>query len=103
MKYALHAAFVMMLLGFGASAGADENLAKSKNCLACHAIDSKKVGPAFKEVAGRYAGKADAEAMLADKVIKGGGGNWGGMAMPPNPQVTPDEAKTLVHWILGLK
>lgn len=82
---------------------ASEELAKSKNCLACHAVDKAGVGPAFKQVAAKYAGKADAEAQLAQKVVKGGSGAWGSMAMPPNPGVSEAEAKTLVHWVLGLK
>lgn len=82
---------------------ANEALAKSKGCLNCHAIDSKRLGPSYQDVAKKYAGQADAEAKLASKVIQGGGGAWGGMAMPPNSQVSPDEAKQLVQWILSLK
>jgi cytochrome c len=82
---------------------ASEELAKSKGCFTCHQVDKKVVGPGFKDVAQKYAGQADAEAALAEKVIKGGSGVWGQMPMPANPKVTPDEAKTLVQWILGLK
>ncbi|MCM8595531.1 c-type cytochrome [Accumulibacter sp.] len=82
-------------------AHADEALAKSKNCLACHAVDKKLVGPAYKDVAKKYTAKD--EAMLAEKVIKGGKGNWGQVPMPPNPSVTPEEANKLVKWILSLK
>ena len=82
-----------------ADAGAD--LAKAKNCLACHAVDKKVVGPAYKDVAKKYTAKD--EAMLAAKVIKGGKGSWGEVPMPPNPSVTPDEANKLVKWILSLK
>ena len=85
------------------SAQASEELAKSKGCLTCHAVDGKLLGPSYKEVAKKYAGQADAEAKLADKVIKGGSGVWGKVPMPPNTRVTPDEAKQLVHWILNLK
>jgi cytochrome c len=96
---------VLTILGcvVAGSAMANEDLAKSKNCLVCHSVDAKRIGPSYKDVAQKYAGKADAEAMLIEKVLKGGGGNWGGMPMPPNPQVSPEEAKTLVQWILGLK
>jgi cytochrome c len=81
---------------------ADPKLAEKKNCLACHSIKEKVVGPAFKDVAAKYAGKPDAAAMLAGKIQKGGGGVWGDVAMPPN-DVTPAEAQTLAQWVLSLK
>ncbi|QRM18439.1 c-type cytochrome [Dechloromonas sp. TW-R-39-2] len=81
---------------------ADEALAKSKNCMSCHAIDKKLVGPAYKEVAAKYKGDAGAVAILATKVKAGGKGVWGQIPMPPN-NVTPDEAKKLVTWILSQK
>lgn len=90
------------LLSAGA-AQADEALAKAKNCLACHAVDKKIVGPSYKDVAKKYAGQKDAEAKLADKVIKGGKGSWGEVPMPPNTTVKPEEATKLVKWILSLK
>jgi cytochrome c len=80
---------------------ADEALAKSKNCMSCHAVDKKVVGPAYKDVAKKYTAKD--EPMLAEKVIKGGKGVWGPVPMPPNPSVKPDEATKLVKWILSLK
>ncbi|MFA7292366.1 MAG: c-type cytochrome [Rhodocyclaceae bacterium] len=83
-------------------AQADEALAKSKNCMTCHQLDKKVVGPAYKEVAKKYAGQAGAEAKLAETVVKGGKGNWGAVPMPPN-KVTPEEAQKLVKWILSLK
>lgn len=83
------------------AAQADEALAKAKNCLACHAIDKKLVGPSYKDVAKKYTAKD--EAMLAEKIIKGGKGNWGQIPMPPNASVNPDEAGKLVKWILSLK
>ena len=86
-----------------APAMADEALAKSKNCMACHAVDKKLVGPAYKEIAAKYAGQADAVAMLSTKVQKGGVGVWGKVPMPPNAQVNDADAKTLVEWILSLK
>jgi cytochrome c len=78
-------------------------LAKSKNCMACHAMDKKLVGPAYKDVAKKYAGDKDAEAKLVKKVIDGGSGVWGPVPMPPNKQVSEAEAKTLVQWILSMK
>lgn len=83
------------------SAGADEALAKSKACLACHQIDKKVVGPAFKDVAAKYKGQADAQAVLADKIKNGGKGNWGPIPMPAQ-NVTEDEAKKLAAWVLAL-
>jgi cytochrome c len=82
-------------------AQADEALAKAKNCMSCHQIDKKVVGPAYKEVAKKYTAKD--EAMLVDKVLKGGKGNWGTVPMPPNASVKPEEAQKLVKWILSLK
>ena len=92
-----------MTLAVAAPALADEALAKSKNCMACHAVDKKLVGPSYKEVATKYAGQKDAADKLAAKVIKGGSGVYGPVPMPANPQVTPDEAKKLVAWILTTK
>jgi cytochrome c len=82
---------------------ANAELATKKNCLACHAVDKKLVGPAYKEVAAKYKGDAGAAAKLADKIQKGGVGVWGQIPMPANPQVSPDEAKTLVAWVLSQK
>ncbi len=82
---------------------AQVELAQKKNCMACHSVDKKVVGPAYKDVAAKYAGQADAAATLAQKVMKGGSGVWGQIPMPANPQVTEAEAKQLVTWILGLK
>jgi cytochrome c len=81
---------------------ANLDLAKSKNCMACHAVDKKLLGPAYKDVAAKYAGQKDALTKLTTKVMKGGGGVWGGF-MPANPQVTPEEAKILVTWVLSQK
>ncbi|HAX21258.1 MAG TPA: cytochrome C' [Hydrogenophaga sp.] len=86
-----------------APAMADEALAKSKNCMACHAVDKKLVGPAYKDVAKKYAGNAKAADMLAEKVVKGGSGVWGAIPMPANPQVSAADAKKLVAWVLSQK
>ena len=82
---------------------AQADLAQKKNCLACHAVDKKVLGPAYKDVAAKYAGQKDAVDKLAAKVLKGGTGVWGNIPMPANPQVTEAEAKQLVGWILTLK
>jgi len=86
-----------------APAFAQADLAQKKNCMACHAIDKKLVGPAYKDVAAKYAGQKDAVDKLAQKVLKGGSGTWGAVPMPANPQVTEAEAKQLVAWILTQK
>jgi cytochrome c len=93
----------MGLAAVAAPALANEELAKKNACTACHSIDKKLVGPAYKEVAKKYAGNAGAEAMLIDKVKKGGVGVWGQVPMPPNAAVKDEDAKTLVKWILSLK
>lgn len=82
---------------------ADEKLAGTKNCLACHSVNTQVVGPSFKDVAKKYAGDKSAVNTLAAKVRGGGGGVWGAIAMPTNPQVNEAESKKLVTWILGLK
>ena len=85
-----------------APAAAQQDLAQKKNCMSCHAIDKKLVGPSYKDVAAKYAGQKDAVAKLAEKIQKGGVGVWGQVPMPANP-VTPDEAKQLATWVLSLK
>jgi cytochrome c len=82
---------------------ASKELARAKNCLACHSVDNQVVGPAYKDVAAKYAGREDAPATLIKKIREGGVGVWGAMPMPPNPQVSDAEAQTLVKWILGFK
>jgi cytochrome c len=86
-----------------APAFADQALATKKNCMACHAVATKLVGPSYKDVAAKYKGDAGAAAKLAAKVIKGGTGVWGAIPMPANPQVSEAEAKTLVAWVLSQK
>ena len=77
-------------------------LAQKKNCLSCHTVDQKLVGPAYRDVVAKYAGRDDAVAILSAKVQKGGTGVWGTAVMPPNP-ITPEEARELVTWILSLQ
>jgi cytochrome c len=82
---------------------ANADLAKAKNCMTCHAVANKVVGPAFKDVAAKYAGQKDAEDKLTQKVLKGGSGVWGAVPMPANTQVSEAEARTLVKWVLSQK
>ena len=96
--------FAVLLAGtVSLPALASPQLAQSKNCMGCHAVAQKMVGPSFKEVAAKYAGQKDAVNKLATKVIKGGGGVWGLVPMPANAQVNEAEAKQLVTWILSQK
>jgi cytochrome c len=83
-------------------AQADLAMAKKYNCTACHTVDKKVVGPAYKDVAKKYKGQADAAAKLAEKVKKGGSGVWGPVPMPPNAAVPDGDIKKLVDWILSL-
>ena len=97
---------VLAAIAIAAASGgalANEDLATKNACTACHAVDKKVVGPAYKEVAAKYRGNAKAEALLMDKVKKGGVGTWGQVPMPPNATVKDEDAKALVKWILALK
>ena len=98
------AALTAVMAAFtGTHALADQALAQSKNCMACHAADKKLVGPSFKDIAAKYKTDKGAVDKLAAKVIKGGSGSWGAVPMPANPQVSEVEAKKLVSWILAGK
>jgi len=94
------------LLGLGVCwlscpAYADLALANAKNCTSCHAIDKKIVGPAYRDVANKYRGDRTAPARLVTKVMQGGGGVWGVVKMPSNPQISEADAKKLVTWVLS--
>ncbi len=90
------------MLAIGAPAFASPELAKQKNCLACHATDKKLVGPAYKDVAAKYKGDKNAQATLAKKIREGGVGVWGQIPMPANPQVNEQEAQALAKWVLSM-
>jgi cytochrome c len=97
---------LLMLALTSAIAGpalADQALATAKNCMACHAVDKKLVGPSYKEVAAKYAGQTSAADKLAVKIMKGGSGVWGPVPMPANAQVNEAEAKKLASWVLSQK
>ena len=98
-------AFVLAALSLGAAAPslADLALAASKNCMSCHAVERKVLGPSFKDVALRYKDDKDAAAMLASKIMKGGKGVWGPVPMPANNQVSEADAKKLAAWVLSTK
>lgn len=94
---------VVALLANAAPAHADQDLLVKKNCLACHQIDKRKYGPNFKEVAAKYADQKNAVERLAKKIRQGGTGVWGPDVMPPQPQVSAAEARTLATYVLSLK
>ena len=82
---------------------ADQELAKARNCMSCHALDKKVVGPAYKDVALKYAGQKDAVDRLAAKIVKGGSGAFGPVPMPANTQVSDAEARKLAAWVLTIR
>jgi cytochrome c len=105
MKFQHHLSLMVVASGalMALPAVADQALATAKNCMACHAVDRKLVGPAYKEVAKKYAADKGATDSLAIKIQKGGSGVWGAVPMPANPQVTDADAKKLAAWILSQK
>lgn len=102
----MKAAYIAIMAAAGVvvagQAHADEALAKAKNCMTCHAVDKKLVGPSYKDVAAKYKADKSAVATLATKIKSGGKGNWGQIPMPPN-NVTEDEAKKLATWVMATK
>ena len=90
-------------LALAGTAQASEELATKNGCTACHKVEGKLIGPAYKDVAAKYKGDKKAEAMLFDKVRKGGTGVWGPIPMPPNAAAKDDDIKTLVKWVLAIK
>ncbi|GGP24105.1 c-type cytochrome [Silvimonas iriomotensis] len=98
----LRCVLLSSLLAMPVLAAEPQDLAKNKNCFACHGVDNKIVGPAWKDVAARFKGQKGAEKLLADKIKNGSSGTWGPIAMPPNP-VTDAEASQLAKWILTRK
>lgn len=103
MKLMMTAAAAALLLSGVASADDAQALAQKNACLSCHGVDKKIVGPAYKEVAKKYAGDKIAQAKLVEKVKTGGKGVWGEIPMPPNPQVKADDAQKIIAWVLSLK
>lgn len=101
--------FVPLILSVAAGAvfalpvQASEELAKKYMCLTCHQVDKKLVGPAFKEIAAKYASDKAAEGKMVDKVKKGGAGVWGQIPMPPNDKVPEADLKAVVKWVLSAK
>ena len=102
MKYVASIASCLLFLALPAYA--DQALATAKSCMSCHQVDKKVVGPAYKNIAARYAQQRNAAInILAVKIIQGGAGAWGPVAMPANPQVNAAEAEKLARWIMSLQ
>jgi cytochrome c len=99
----MKAPLLLILTLAAAPVMASPELAQKKNCMACHAVGQKLIGPAYKDVAAKYAGQADAAKMLAEKIQKGGKGVWGEVPMPANPGVSAAEAAQLAKWVLSQK
>jgi len=99
MKLMMSAALLLL----SGAASADQALAQKNACMSCHGVDKKIVGPAFKEVAKKYADDKTAKDRLVAKVKAGGKGVWGQVPMPPNPGVKPEDAEKIVAWVLSLK
>ncbi|MBX7230299.1 MAG: c-type cytochrome [Burkholderiaceae bacterium] len=95
--------FALIAIGASSTSSANADLAKTKNCMACHAIDKKLVGPSYKDVAAKYKDDKGAVDKLASKIRAGGVGVWGQVPMPANTQVSEAEAKTLASWVLSQK
>jgi cytochrome c len=93
--------FVGMLASSAAFASAE--LARSKNCVACHSVERKMIGPSYQAIAAKYADDDSAVRTLSERVLKGGVGVWGQMPMPPQPGVSQDEAEALAKWVLSQK
>jgi cytochrome c len=87
----------------GPAAQADERLAREKNCMACHSVARKLVGPSFEAVAQRYAGQRGAPATIAASMLNGSPGKWGGASMPAQAGLDAAEAERLAGWILSLQ
>lgn len=104
MKSLIVSATVALGLLAATPAMANLELARKSNCMACHAIDKKIVGPAYQDVAKKYAGDKNAAAMLAKRIKGGsaanGGQKWGTVPMPPN-NISDADAATLAQWVLG--
>ncbi len=88
-----------------AHAADGEAIVKKARCVSCHAVDQKRVGPAYKDVAAKYKGDSKIAAVLFDKVRHGGSGNWGQVPMIPHPadKISDDDLKAAIHWILALE
>ena len=103
-KHTMHALIAVALLGaLHSAAQANEALARKSNCLGCHSVANKLVGPAFKEVAAKYAGQNDALEQVQNSIRNGSTGKWGELPMPPHPKLSAADIKKITTWVLGLQ
>lgn len=100
MKTLLSTSLALIVAVANGPAASNQQLAQKNACLACHAVDKKLVGPAYQEVAKKYAGQSDAAIKLTDSIRKGGSGKWGPVPMPAQPNLSEADAKTLAEWVL---
>ncbi len=103
-QFRCHVAAAICAIGgltIAAPSWANLALAQKNACMACHTVDKKLVGPAYQDVAKKYAGQADAQAALVKSIKAGGSGKWGPVPMPPQPGLSDADANTLASWILG--
>ena len=98
---ALNILLALAALGAVGPAVANQQLAQKNSCLACHAVDKKLVGPAYQDVAKKYAGQTEAVAKLTESIRKGGSGKWGQIPMPAQPNLSEADARTLAEWVLS--
>lgn len=103
MKYIMSVVVIGGTMLMASTAIANPDLARQKNCMACHSVNNKLVGPSFKDIGKRYDGQGGAEDKLVQAILKGSSGNWGAVPMPANGQVSEAEARTLVKWVLSQK
>jgi len=97
------ACLLLWAIGSASTVWASEELARQRQCLGCHAVERKLVGPALRDVAARYKGQPEAVARLSAKIQAGGAGSWGVVPMPANHKLTPQEAQRLAAWVLTLR
>ena len=103
-NHTVRALFAMAVLGsMHNAAQANEALARKSDCFGCHSVASKLVGPAYKDVAAKYAGQTDAVEQVQNSIRNGGAGKWGEIPMPPNPKLSAADIKKIATWVLGLK
>jgi len=92
---------ILATLVMATPAFASKELAQKNACLACHGVERKLVGPSFQDVAKKYGGQGDAQAMLAASIKSGGSGKWGPVPMPAQAALSDSDAKTLASWVLA--
>ncbi|WP_179401601.1 c-type cytochrome [Burkholderia guangdongensis] len=102
----VHATLLTLLVASAAARAGQADglaLAQQRNCMACHAVSKPLMGPSFHDIADKYATRGDAADYLAQAIVKGSSGVWGGVPMPANTQLSNGEAHTLASWVLSLR